>query len=125
MANEKITVLCAVAADFEGPGGMKYSIGRKDLNIILEAPAWIEKTLMFKWLAADGSLKAVTSANRVLAENSPTVGMGADGKPVLPEETPKAARKGRQKASAKKDDSKVIEAAEAAPAAKKEGEDAE
>ena len=125
---DKITILCSVAADFESDG-QRYSITRNDLNLIKEAPAWIEGTLMFKLLAKDGSLKAVTSANRVQAENAPTVGIGADGKAIIQEpakeEPPKTARKGRQKASVKKDGDKDAGASGQAAEPKIEGEDAE
>lgn len=91
-----ITIICSVAAEFPNPNGERpFLVGRRDLNMILSAPEWIEKTAMFKLLAADGSLKAVTSANRVQAENNPTVGIGADGKAI--QEKPKAARKPRTK----------------------------
>ena len=96
---DTITIICSVAAEFPNPnkGDRNYLIGRKELNLILQAPAWIENTAMFKLLAADGSLKAVTSANRVQAENNPTIGVGADGK-AIDVEKPKAGRGRKAKA---------------------------
>lgn len=81
-----ITILCSVAADFKS-GGMTYSIGSKDLNIIKQAPEWIADTLLFKLLVKDGSMKCVTSANRVQLENEPTLGISAEGKKVVADES--------------------------------------
>ena len=101
-----ITIICSVAAEFPNPNGEKpFIVGRKDLNLILSAPEWIEKTAMFKMLAADGSLKAVTSANKVQAENNPTVGLGADGKAIL--DKPKATRKTKGKSKEEPAEEKV------------------
>lgn len=119
-----ITIICAVAAEFPNPnkGEKPYLITRRDLNLIKEAPDWIEKTTMFKLLAADGSLKAVTSVNRVVAENNPTVGLGADGKNM---DAPQKPAKGRGRAAGKKNESAVQKEAEGAETAQKEGKDAE
>lgn len=108
MAN--LTILCAVAAEFTNPEtGEKFRVKPHDRNAILSAPAWIEKTDLFGWLVQDGTIKAVTSVNRVQAENEPGLGLNAEGKAVKP--------------AAKVTKSKAVPAA--AKAAKEEGKDAE
>lgn len=84
-----ITIICAVAAEFEDHG-KKYVVQNNDRNIVLTAPAWIAKTLMFKWLAEDGSLKYVTPVNRIQVENNPTVGLNAEGKAEVKAEATEA-----------------------------------
>ena len=108
MAN--LTILCAVAAEFTNPeSGEVFRVKPHERNAILSAPAWIEKCEMFKWLVEDGTIKAVTSVNRIQAENEPTLGLNAEGKAVKP--------------AVKIAKSKTVPAA--AKAAKTEGKDAE
>lgn len=79
-----ITIICSVAAEFRSAdGSMKYTVDAKKRNLVIsDAPAWIVDTLMFKGLAADGSLKYVTPANKIQVENEPTIGLAADGKAI-------------------------------------------
>ena len=85
---ETITIICAVAAEFS-LSGMTYNVTRKDIGLVLQAPAWIKNTLMFKMLAADGSLKYVTPANKIQMENEPLFGLNAEGKEIKAAEEPK------------------------------------
>ena len=109
MANT-ITIISAVAVAFEDHG-QKYEVRREDLNIVLTAPAWIAKTLMFKWLAEDGSLKYVTPANRIQVENNPTVGLNAEGKAEATEATAEKPKNSRRKAAKGADGESVAEEA--------------
>lgn len=77
-----MTVVCSVAAVFTNPNGDRFQITAKDRGMILDAPEWIKDTLMFKWLANDGSIKFVNSANKIEAENEPMKGLAADGKKI-------------------------------------------
>ena len=77
---DKFTIICSVAAEFESPDGEKFRVKPEDRNLILQAPAWIRNTENFKWYANDGSLKCVTSANKIQLENDPTLGLDAEGK---------------------------------------------
>ena len=81
-----MTIICYVAADFVNSDGGKFSVTGKELGVIKEAPEWIKSTLLFKWLANDGSIKFVTKSNRITAENDPLVGISAEGKNIRPEE---------------------------------------
>jgi len=81
-----MTIICAVAADFVNSDGDKYSVTGKEIGVIKEAPEWITETLLFKWLAKDGSIKYVTRGNRIEAENDPLAGLNAEGKEILKEE---------------------------------------
>lgn len=102
---DNITIVCSVAAEFTtGKGGREvFMIRPSDRNLIMTAPAWIEKTLLFRMLVQDGSMRYVTRENRVQMENEPTTGIQADGKAAAEEqeeskpETPKR-RGGRKKA---------------------------
>ena len=75
-----MTIICSVAAVFTNRDGDVYQVRPSDRGVIKEAPDWIQDTLMFKWLAKDGSIKYVNSANKIEAENDPMKGLGADGK---------------------------------------------
>lgn len=124
---DRITVLCAVAADFKGANGEKFSITGKQLGCIIEAPAWIQKTVLFDLLAKDGSLKFVTPHNRIQAENQPLLGLNAEGKQIqeaAPAPKPeKKAQNGRKQASKAKGGQTPMEAAGEAPEGQKEGKD--
>ena len=62
---DTITIICNVAAQFSVPGREDvFEVDRKEIGQILSAPAWIVDSNMFKWLLADGSLKAVTVQNK-------------------------------------------------------------
>lgn len=87
MASNTITIICAVAAEFKN-GMDKFYVTRDKLGLVLQAPEWIKNTLMFKLLAADGSLKYVTPANRIQVENEPFLGLNAEGKAEVKEEEP-------------------------------------
>ena len=80
-----MTIICHVAADFVNSDGDVFRIGGKDINLIKEAPEWIKDTLMFKWLANDGSIKFVTKDNAIKAENDPVAGVDAEGKGIRSE----------------------------------------
>lgn len=81
-----MTIICAVAADFVNSDGDKFSVTAKEIGLIKEAPEWIKKTLLFKWLASDGSIKYVTKSNRIEAENDPLAGLNAEGKEIPAED---------------------------------------
>lgn len=90
-----MTIICSVAAVFNNSVGDKYVIRPSDIGIIKpDVPEWVKDTQMFKWLESDGSVKFVTSSNKVEAENDPLNGLGADGKkieePVAVKEEPVA-----------------------------------
>ena len=75
-------IICSVAAEFVNPEGDRFAVTGKDIGIIKDAPEWIRKTLLFKWMANDGSVKFVTEKNRVEAENEPLKGIDAEGKTI-------------------------------------------
>ena len=77
-----MTIICHVAADFVNSDGDKFSITGKDRNLIKDAPEWIKDTLLFKWLANDGSIKFVTKTNQIQAENDPLAYVNAEGKEI-------------------------------------------
>jgi len=97
-----MTIICAVAADFINSDGDKFSVTGKEIGLIKEAPEWIKKTLLFKMLANDGSIKYVTKSNKIEAENDPLAGLNAEGKEIRPEE-----KKGEE--PAEKSEEKVSE----------------
>lgn len=74
---EKITIICSVAAEFRS-GEEVFLVGPAELNLIIQAPAWIQKTLLFGWLLEEGTLKAVTPVNQKQLENDPIQAMKAD-----------------------------------------------
>ena len=113
-----ITIICSVAAEFRSAdGSMKYTVDAKKRNLVLsDAPAWIVDTLMFKGLAADGSLKYVTPANKIQVENEPTIGLAADGKAIDLERPEAEAVEAEEKpAEAVEAEEKPAEAVEEAP----------
>ena len=75
-------IICSVAAEFVNSEADRFAVTGKDLGIIKDAPEWIRKTLLFKWMANDGSVKFVTEKNRVEAENEPLKGVDAEGKAI-------------------------------------------
>ncbi len=94
----EITIICSVAIDFKGPDGQKFRIKAEDRFGVMRAPAWIMDTNEFKWASQDGSLKFVTPANKVQAENEPTLGLTAEGKAVKEPAETEAPRRSRKKA---------------------------
>lgn len=91
-------IICSVAAEFVNSDGARFAVTGKELGIIKEAPEWIKKTLLFKWMANDGSIKFVTKSNRIEAENDPLAGLDAEGKKIKPkaEEGKNAPAEGKQ-----------------------------
>ena len=78
---DKILIICYVAADFGPYCGEVFKITPSMLGVFVEAPAWIQKTLMFKWLVNDGSLKvAEKHISKKDGENDPLKGVSAEGK---------------------------------------------
>lgn len=75
-------IICSVAAEFVNSEGERFAVTGKELGLIKDAPEWIKKTLLFKWMAKDGSVKFVTDSNRVKAENDPMAGLDAEGKQI-------------------------------------------
>ncbi len=82
---DKFLMICAVAADFGPYDGEIFSVKAKDIGIMIQAPAWIKNTLMYKWLLEDGS---ITVADNKVAqkkmENDPLGGLTAEGKKEEP-----------------------------------------
>lgn len=76
----KFLLICTRCADFFSPDGEKFRITPPDLGVIVEAPEWIKKTLMFKLLEKDGSVQYVTRENKKELENEPMKGITAEGK---------------------------------------------
>lgn len=86
-------MICYVAADFGPYKGEIFRVTPDKLGIFIQAPAWIKKTIMYKWLLSDGSI--VISAGKEQQkqlENDPMEGVNAEGKAMKtePEEPEKA-----------------------------------
>jgi len=94
-------MICSVAADFGPYRGELYRVRPQDIGIMLQAPAWIKDTMMYKWLLADGAIKVADTAEKQKElENDPLKGLGADGKAQeepAEEQPAKPARKTRAK----------------------------
>ena len=113
--SNKITILCAVACEFE-KGADKFCVTRDKIGCIIEAPEWLKSTLMFKLLAEDQTLKYVTPANKIQLENDPMLGMTAEGKAEakvedVPVNVPEPVKDESASADAKKDEGEKQEAA--------------
>ena len=122
---DTITIICAVAAMFKNKDGEVFKVTPAQRGVIVQAPAWIQKTLLFEMLASDGSLKFVTPYNRVQVENEPLLGLNAEGKKIAEEKPAKTAQNGRKQASRKKNGQTPDQDAGGATDAKTEGKDEE
>lgn len=82
-------MICAVCADFFSPDGHEFRVRKNMIGQFIQAPEWIKKTLLFKLLLKDGTIKiaAETKKERVQQENDPLAGLGADGKAEKPQDT--------------------------------------
>ena len=108
---DKFLMICYVCADFGPYNGELVRITPENKGIFVEAPAWIKRTLIYKWLLEDGSIKvADVQITRKQGENDPMKGIGADGKAMKEGEEPVEVNteviKTRTRKTAKKDDAK-------------------
>lgn len=109
-------MICYVAADFSSGTGEIFKVTPRMIGVFVEAPSWIKKTLLFKWLVNDGSIKvAEETISKKQGENDPMQGVSASGKAeevaeaveeaiVEAVEEPKPVKKPRAKKATKKDD---------------------
>lgn len=75
-----ILVICYVCCTFVADG-LTFSITPRDKGTFVEAPEWIKKTLLFKLLLKDGSIKvAEQHISKKEGENDPMKDMTAEGK---------------------------------------------
>lgn len=78
---EKFLMICYVAAEFDNRKGLVFRVEAKDIGLMIQAPAWIKDTLLFKGLLNDGSITtAKNKAEQKKLENDPLDGVTADGK---------------------------------------------
>jgi len=108
---DKFLMICYVCADFGPYNGELFRITPENKGVFVEAPGWVRKTLIFKWLVNDGSIKvADEQISRKQGENDPMEGISAEGKSVEASEEPVEVKteviKTRTRKTAKKDDAK-------------------
>lgn len=100
---DKFLMICYVAADFVSPRGDIFRITPDKIGVFVEAPGWVQNTLLFKMLVKDGSIKVGEQRAEIKKlENDPMEGIGADGKEEKPEE--KIVKTRKTPARKKKDD---------------------
>ena len=96
-------MICYVCARFISPDGDIFEIRPAQIGVFVEAPEWVKKTLLFRGLVNDGSIKvAEEQISKRQGENDPMDGIAADGKVAEKPEEEKVI-KTRKKAAKKED----------------------
>lgn len=74
-------MICYVSAVFGPLDGKTFQVTPAQIGVFIEAPEWIKKTVMFKWLLNDKSIKVADEQISLKdGENDPMKGMSAEGK---------------------------------------------
>ena len=68
---KKILIVCEQEADFLGPHAVLFRVTADDVGKSVEAPAWVQDTLLFKSLKNDGLIRV--SREKILEEPSEPV----------------------------------------------------